>query len=80
METTTRCPVFPVALGGSPQRRHPEAERVTDLLRDTGLDGAESKVRRSAQDDDFVGVLTKNIPNRLALMGLTSWAKFKPKV
>jgi len=27
-------------------------------------------VTRSAQDDDFVGVLTKNIENKLALMGL----------
>jgi hypothetical protein len=25
---------------------------------------------RSAQDDDFVGVPTKNIQNKLALMGL----------
>jgi hypothetical protein len=27
-------------------------------------------VTRSAQDDDFVGGLTKNIQNKLALMGL----------
>jgi hypothetical protein len=27
-------------------------------------------VSRSAQDDDFVGVLKKNIPSKLALMGL----------
>jgi hypothetical protein len=27
-------------------------------------------VTRSAQDDDFVGVLTKNLQNKLALMGL----------
>jgi hypothetical protein len=26
-------------------------------------------MKRSAQDDDFVGVLKKNIPNKLALMG-----------
>jgi hypothetical protein len=26
-------------------------------------------VRRSAQDDVFVGVLKKNIPNKLAVMG-----------
>src|SRR5450755_795431 len=31
---------------------------------------------RSAQDDDFAGVLTKIIPVRLTLMGLASWAKF----
>jgi hypothetical protein len=30
-------------------------------------------VRRSAQDDDFVGVLKKNIPNKLALMWTQSW-------
>jgi hypothetical protein len=29
----------------------------------------DQSVRRSAQDDDFVGVLTKNILNKLALMG-----------
>jgi hypothetical protein len=27
-------------------------------------------VRRFAQDDDFVGVLKKNIPNMLAVMGI----------
>jgi hypothetical protein len=31
---------------------------------------------RSAQDDDFVGVLKKSIPNKLALMGLASWDRF----
>jgi len=30
----------------------------------------DKSVRRFAQDDDFVGVLKKNIPNKLALMGL----------
>jgi hypothetical protein len=30
----------------------------------------DKSVRRSAQDDDLVGVLTKNIQNKLALMGL----------
>jgi hypothetical protein len=30
----------------------------------------DKSVRRSAQDDDFVGVLTKNILNVLALIGL----------
>jgi hypothetical protein len=30
----------------------------------------DKSVRRSAQDDVFVGVLEKNIPNKLALMGL----------
>jgi hypothetical protein len=29
-------------------------------------------VTRSVQDDDFVGVSTKNIPNKLALMGTVS--------
>jgi hypothetical protein len=29
----------------------------------------DKSVRRSAQDDDFVGILTKNIPNKSALMG-----------
>ena len=36
---------------------------IKRMLRDTS-------VRRSAQDEDFVGVLTKKIPNKLALMGL----------
>jgi hypothetical protein len=30
----------------------------------------DESVRRSAQDDVFVGVLKKHIPNKLALMGL----------
>jgi hypothetical protein len=30
----------------------------------------DKSVRRSAQDDDFVGVLTKNTLNELALMGV----------
>jgi hypothetical protein len=30
----------------------------------------DKSVRRSAQDDGFVGVLKKDIPNKLALMGL----------
>jgi hypothetical protein len=30
----------------------------------------DKSVTRFAQDDDFVGVLTKSIPNKLALMGL----------
>ena len=33
-------------------------------------------MKRFAQDDGFAGVLTKNIPIRLTLMGLASWAKF----
>ncbi len=32
----------------------------------------DKSARRSAQDDDFVGVLTKNHPDKLALMGLRS--------
>jgi hypothetical protein len=32
----------------------------------------DKSVKRSAQDDDFVGVLKKNIPNKLALMGRTT--------
>src|SRR5216684_6905146 len=37
----------------------------------------DKSVRRFAQDDDFVGGLKKNTPNRLTLVGLSSWAKFK---
>ena len=36
----------------------------------------DKSVRRFAQGDDFVGGLKKNTPNRLTLVGLTSWAKF----
>jgi hypothetical protein len=36
----------------------------------------DESVRRFAQDDDFVGVLKKR-SRRLALMGLTSWAKLR---
>jgi hypothetical protein len=45
-------------------------------LRATSVVSRNKSVRRSAQDDDFVGVLKKNIPNKLALMRLASWAKF----
>jgi hypothetical protein len=38
-------------------------------LRATSALSRDKSVRRSAQDDDFVGVLKKNIPNILALMG-----------
>jgi hypothetical protein len=34
-------------------------------------------VRRSAQDDDFVGIVTKNILNKLALMGTQSWVEIR---
>ena len=39
-------------------------------LRATSAVSRDKSVRRSAQDDDFVGILTKNIQNKLALMGL----------
>jgi hypothetical protein len=37
----------------------------------------DKSVRRSAQDDDFVGIVTKNILNKLALMGTQSWVKIR---
>jgi len=42
-------------------------------LRATSAVPRDKSVRRSAQDDDFVEVSTKNIPNKLALMGISSW-------
>jgi len=39
-------------------------------LRATKRCSRDESVRRSAQDDDFVGVLKKNIPYKLVLMGL----------
>jgi hypothetical protein len=39
-------------------------------LRATSAVSRDKSVRRFAQDDDFVGILTKNILNKLALMGL----------
>jgi hypothetical protein len=39
-------------------------------LRATSVVPRDKSVRRCAQDDDFVEVLKKNIPNKLALMGL----------
>jgi hypothetical protein len=38
-------------------------------LRATSAVSRDQSVRRSAQDDDFVGILTKNIRDKLALMG-----------
>jgi hypothetical protein len=39
-------------------------------LRATSAVSRDKSVRRSAQDDVFVGILKKNILNKLALMGL----------
>jgi hypothetical protein len=39
-------------------------------LRATSAVAGDKSVRRSAQDDDFMGVLTKKIQDKLALMGL----------
>jgi hypothetical protein len=39
-------------------------------LRATSAVSGNKSVGRSAQDDDFVGILTKNILPKLALMGL----------
>src|SRR5882757_5627221 len=37
----------------------------------------DKSVRRFAQDDDFVGGLKKNTPNRLTLVELTSWVEIR---
>ena len=49
-------------------------------LRATSAVSPDPCVRRSAQDDGFVEVLTKNILDKLALMVPTSWAKFSTEV
>ena len=41
-------------------------------LRASSAVSHDKSVTRSAQDDDFVGILKKNIPNRLVLMGRSS--------
>jgi hypothetical protein len=41
----------------------------------SGAVAPDKSMRRCARDDVFVGVLMKNIPGRLTLMGLPSWAK-----
>jgi hypothetical protein len=46
-------------------------------LRATSAVSRDKSVRRSAQDDDFVGILTKNILNKLALMGTQSWLEIR---
>jgi hypothetical protein len=38
-------------------------------LRATSAVSRDKAVRRSAQDDNFVGIMTKNILNKLALLG-----------
>jgi hypothetical protein len=43
-------------------------------LRATSAMSRDKSVRRSAQDDDFVGVLTKHILDNLALTGTVAWA------
>jgi hypothetical protein len=51
--------------------------RIAEVLRlrATSAVSRDKSVRRSAQDDDFVGVLTKNILNKLALMGGTQFGE-----
>jgi hypothetical protein len=54
------------------QDRHPRGSfgYAQDRLFDSAPSSAvcrDKSVRRSAQDDDFVGVLKKNIPNKVAL-------------
>jgi hypothetical protein len=45
-------------------------------LRATSAVSPDKSVRRYAQDDDFVGIWTKTILNKLALMGLRPGLKF----
>jgi hypothetical protein len=52
---------------GSFRPRSPIAFKVEQTL--AGI-GRSETFQRAAQDDDFVGILTKNILNKLALMGL----------
>jgi hypothetical protein len=48
-------------------------------LRATTAVSRDKSIRRSAQDDDFVGGVRKNIPDKLALMGRSpGLAKSKP--
>src|SRR5450631_3115813 len=42
-------------------------------LRATSAVSRDRSVKRFAQDDGFAGILMKNIPIRLTLMGLASW-------
>ena len=52
--------------GYDKDRRGPSTPRTSAVLHD-------QSVRRSAQNDDSVGVLTKNTLNKLALMGLAAF-------
>jgi hypothetical protein len=66
---------------GQDEHRRGSLGYARDRLFDSAPPSAASRdksVRRSAQDDDFVGVLTKNIPNKLALMGLRQFSKGEP--
>jgi hypothetical protein len=45
-------------------------------LRATSTVSNDKSVRRSAQDDDSGGILAKNIPNKLALIGAGPRSKF----
>jgi hypothetical protein len=39
----------------------------------------DKSVMRSAQDDDFVGVLKKNIPKQVSAYGTKSWVLLDPR-
>jgi hypothetical protein len=66
------------------QDKHPRGSLgyARDRLFDSAPPSAVSRdksVRRSAQDDVFVGVLNKNIQNKLALMGCSPFQRYCDK-
>src|SRR5271156_1933010 len=71
---TIKCVSQQILLPGFSGRKAPSSMGKISIaevlrLRATSAVSRDQSVRRSAQDDDFVGVLTKNILDKLALMG-----------
>ena len=72
---TIKCISQQILLSGLSGRKAPSSMGKKSTaealrLRATSAVSRDKSVRRSAQDDDFVDVLTKNILNKLALMGV----------
>ena len=71
---TIKCVSQQILLSGFGGRKAPSSMGKTSTaevlrLRATSAVSRDQPVRRSAQDDDLLGVLTKNILDKLALMG-----------
>jgi hypothetical protein len=79
-KTTQRLAARQILFSGFGGRKGPSSMGKISIagvlrLRATSAVSRDTSVRRSAQDDVFVGILKKNILNKLEPMGTASWAR-----